>query len=152
MWLPPGGIGRLPSPDVVSGSRRYTYGKPVIGSVKADFCRNAHALYWYSSKRLKNICKTYQLTVRSPGPEVPSLLPSANSPPPPTFQTDKSGCASQSVNLTDFALYEHMYLNRFDVSAELEEFGTGGWARRAGWWGRFLLVLTRALWLVQGWF
>lgn len=43
----------------------------------------------------------------------------------PTFQTDKSGCASQTVNISAFAPDKYMYMDRFVVSAELEEFGTG---------------------------
>lgn len=55
-------------------------------------------------------------------------------PPPPRastnscprlLQTDKSGCASQTVDVGEFAPNKHMYVDRFDVSAELEEFGTG---------------------------
>lgn len=49
----------------------------------------------------------------------------------PIFQTDKSGCASQSVNVSEFAPNKRMYEDLFKVTAELEEFGTGGY-RRAG--------------------
>ncbi|XP_029699093.1 alpha-2-macroglobulin-like protein 1 [Takifugu rubripes] len=87
---------------------KYTYGKPVIGSVKADFCRSAFAFYWYSGEQPKDICKTYQLT------------------------TDKSGCVSQTVDVSEFALNRHMYADRFEVSAELEEFGTGVVLKGAG--------------------
>ncbi|KAM9359083.1 alpha-2-macroglobulin-like protein 1 isoform 2-T2 [Symphorus nematophorus] len=80
---------------------KYTYGKPVIGSVKAEMCRHAVRFYWYSSSQERDICKTYELT------------------------TDKSGCASQTVRLTEFALNKNMYDDSFVVSAEMEEFGTG---------------------------
>uniref|UniRef100_A0AAQ5ZY45 Alpha-2-macroglobulin-like 1 n=1 Tax=Amphiprion ocellaris TaxID=80972 RepID=A0AAQ5ZY45_AMPOC len=45
---------------------KYTYGKPVIGSVKAEFCRRA-VRYWYVVRSTDNdICKTYHLTVSIP--------------------------------------------------------------------------------------
>lgn len=105
--------------------RRYTYGKPVVGSVKAVFCRNAVSFYWYSREQPRDICQTYQLTVGfglAPPPPPPQA--SANSCPR-LVQTDKSGCASQTVDVGAFAPNKHMYVDRFDVSAELEEFGTG---------------------------
>lgn len=56
MWSPP--------------SRRYTYGKPVIGSVKADFCRHAiFFYYWFRGEKPQDICQTYQLTVCSGSPD-----------------------------------------------------------------------------------
>lgn len=64
----------------VAPPRRYTYGKPVIGSVKAVVCRNAVSFYWFSSEQPRDICQTYQLTVRPPACLVPSLRV-ANSPP-----------------------------------------------------------------------
>lgn len=70
MWFPPEDTGPLPSFDPLLRSCRYTYGKPVIGSVKADFCRNAVSYYWYSGEQPKDICRIYQLTVRSPDPEL----------------------------------------------------------------------------------
>ncbi|KAG7222449.1 hypothetical protein INR49_016253 [Caranx melampygus] len=78
---------------------KYTYGKPVIGSVKAEFCRNSARFYWYNPQDM--ICKTYQLT------------------------TDKSGCATQIVNVTEFSPDKTMYDDNVDVTAEIEEFGTG---------------------------
>lgn len=45
-------------------SCRYTYGKPVVGSVKAVMCRRAFQYYWFSHHRDKDICKTYPLMVR----------------------------------------------------------------------------------------
>lgn len=47
-------------------SCRYTYGKPVVGSVKAVVCRNAFRFHWYTSFQEHNICKTYELTVSVP--------------------------------------------------------------------------------------
>ncbi|XP_047450424.1 alpha-2-macroglobulin-like protein 1 isoform X2 [Mugil cephalus] len=79
---------------------KYTYGKPVIGSVKAVVCRNAIVHYWHSPPR-RDICKNYELT------------------------TDKSGCATQTVNVTEFAPDRTWYSDNFRVTAELEEYGTG---------------------------
>ncbi|XP_077422372.1 alpha-2-macroglobulin-like protein 1 isoform X2 [Vanacampus margaritifer] len=79
---------------------KYTYGKPVVGSVKVVFCRNAFHFYWHSAME-SNICKTDQLT------------------------TDSSGCATQMVNMTYFALNKNAYDDSFVVDAELEEYGTG---------------------------
>ncbi|XP_026154585.1 alpha-2-macroglobulin isoform X2 [Mastacembelus armatus] len=79
---------------------KYTYGKPVLGAVKAVFCRNTRS-YWYLSVREADLCKTYQMT------------------------TDKSGCAIQMVNVTEFSLNKNTYDDSFKVNAELEEFGTG---------------------------
>lgn len=70
-WVsfPPEGIGAPSFPLTrLLCRRRYTYGKPVVGAVKADFCRKAFAFYWHSREEPKDICRTYQLTVRSPGP------------------------------------------------------------------------------------
>ncbi|XP_040902892.1 alpha-2-macroglobulin isoform X2 [Toxotes jaculatrix] len=80
---------------------KYTYGKPVLGSVKAVFCRNAFRFYWYSSAQENDLCKTYEMI------------------------TDKSGCATQTVNVTQFALNKNMYEDSFEVNAEIEEYGTG---------------------------
>uniref|UniRef100_A0AAX7T4K1 Alpha-2-macroglobulin domain-containing protein n=1 Tax=Astatotilapia calliptera TaxID=8154 RepID=A0AAX7T4K1_ASTCA len=82
---------------------KYTYGKPVIGSVKARFCRNAIRFFWFSSPQNKDLCKTYELTV----------------------STDKSGCATQTVNMTAFFLHKNIYSDTFEVTAEMEEYGTG---------------------------
>nr|XP_019950554.1 PREDICTED: alpha-2-macroglobulin-like isoform X2 [Paralichthys olivaceus] len=80
---------------------KYTYGKPVQGSVKAVLCRNAIRHYWFSRAKAKDICKTYELT------------------------TDKNGCATQTVSVADFAPYQTTYGESFEVNAEMEEYGTG---------------------------
>ncbi|XP_059187409.1 alpha-2-macroglobulin isoform X2 [Centropristis striata] len=80
---------------------KYTYGKPVVGSVKAVFCRNAIRFYWYSTAQERDLCKTYELT------------------------TDKGGCATQTVNLAEFGLTRTMYDDSFELNAEMEEYGTG---------------------------
>uniref|UniRef100_A0A3B4A788 Alpha-2-macroglobulin bait region domain-containing protein n=1 Tax=Periophthalmus magnuspinnatus TaxID=409849 RepID=A0A3B4A788_9GOBI len=79
---------------------KYTYGKPVVGSVKAVFCRRAFRGYWYGNS-YQDVCKNFQLT------------------------TDKSGCTSQTVDLSEFFLNKSGYHDSFQVEAELQEFGTG---------------------------
>nr|XP_061797418.1 alpha-2-macroglobulin-like protein 1 [Nerophis lumbriciformis] len=78
---------------------KYTYGKPVVGSVKAVMCRNAYRFFWRSTET--NICKTY------------------------TLRSDRSGCATETVKIGEFALNKYMYEDTFVVNAELEEDGTG---------------------------
>ncbi|KAJ4938601.1 hypothetical protein JOQ06_003214 [Pogonophryne albipinna] len=80
---------------------KYTYGKPVVGSVKAVFCKIAPQMFWFSRNQEKDICKTYELT------------------------TDKAGCATQTVNLAVFQLNRIMNDVSFELNAELEEYGTG---------------------------
>uniref|UniRef100_A0A3B4A701 Macroglobulin domain-containing protein n=2 Tax=Periophthalmus magnuspinnatus TaxID=409849 RepID=A0A3B4A701_9GOBI len=41
------------------------------------------------------------------------------------FKTDKSGCTSQTVDLSEFFLNKSGYHDSFQVEAELQEFGTG---------------------------
>ncbi|XP_075996556.1 alpha-2-macroglobulin-P isoform X2 [Genypterus blacodes] len=88
---------------------KYTYGKPVVGSVKAEFCRRAFRYYWSSVVSHNDICKKYLLT------------------------TDKNGCATQTVNLTEFSLNKSMYDDSFEVQAEMEEYGTGVTLEGSGW-------------------
>ncbi|RVE75122.1 hypothetical protein OJAV_G00013710 [Oryzias javanicus] len=80
---------------------KYTYGKPVLGSVKAELCRRAFNGFWLRPSQLKDICMTFRLT------------------------TDKSGCAIESLPLAGFGLYANNYFDSFELTAELEEFGTG---------------------------
>uniref|UniRef100_A0A3B3I4M4 Alpha-2-macroglobulin-like 1 n=1 Tax=Oryzias latipes TaxID=8090 RepID=A0A3B3I4M4_ORYLA len=42
---------------------KYTYGKPVLGSVKAEFCRRANQYSWLPSPKQDDICKTFELSV-----------------------------------------------------------------------------------------
>ncbi|XP_037124450.1 alpha-2-macroglobulin-like protein 1 isoform X2 [Syngnathus acus] len=79
---------------------KYTYGKPVLGSVKAVCCRNAVHFYGHSLAGT-NICRPYKLT------------------------TDDSGCATEIVGMADFALNENTHEDSFVVDAEMEEHGTG---------------------------
>ncbi|XP_036817829.1 alpha-2-macroglobulin-like isoform X2 [Oncorhynchus mykiss] len=76
---------------------KYTYGKPVLGSVTAKVCRIAVQYYWlYESS---NICEVYLI------------------------KTDKTGCATQMIDLTRFRLRESF--GDFEVETEMEEYGTG---------------------------
>ncbi|XP_051935088.1 alpha-2-macroglobulin-like protein 1 [Hippocampus zosterae] len=86
---------------------KYTYGKPVVGSVKAEFCRNAVRYSWRSPVQT-DVCKTYKL------------------------ETDRSGCAFETVSMADFDLNMYMYEDIFVVDAELEEHGTGVMVKGTG--------------------
>uniref|UniRef100_A0A665VQF5 Alpha-2-macroglobulin-like 1 n=1 Tax=Echeneis naucrates TaxID=173247 RepID=A0A665VQF5_ECHNA len=103
----PGVITVLDQEATLTVCGKYTYGKPVMGSVKAEFCRHAFRFFWHTQE--KDICKTYELT------------------------TEKNGCASQTVNLTDFALNKVLHDDSFEVNAEIEEFGTGNPIRCSIW-------------------
>uniref|UniRef100_A0A8C7KJ16 Alpha-2-macroglobulin-like n=1 Tax=Oncorhynchus kisutch TaxID=8019 RepID=A0A8C7KJ16_ONCKI len=76
---------------------KYTYGKPVVGSVTAKVCRIAIQYYWLFDS--SNICEVYLI------------------------KTDKTGCATQMIDLTRFRLRESF--GDFEVETELEEYGTG---------------------------
>ncbi|XP_036005772.1 alpha-2-macroglobulin-like protein 1 isoform X1 [Fundulus heteroclitus] len=80
---------------------KYTYGKPVIGTVKAEFCRKSFVFFWRTEKPNNDICKSYDLTL------------------------DKTGCATETVSLAEFGLNNYSYSDSFELTAELEEFGTG---------------------------
>ncbi|MEQ2220467.1 hypothetical protein ILYODFUR_005762, partial [Ilyodon furcidens] len=80
---------------------KYTYGKPVLGEVKAEFCRKRYIYFWHTEKPSNDICKSYNLIL------------------------DKSGCATGTVNLTEFALNKYSYFDSFELTAELKELGTG---------------------------
>ncbi|RVE75125.1 hypothetical protein OJAV_G00013740 [Oryzias javanicus] len=97
----PGVITLLDEEATMKICGKYTYGKPVLGSVKAEFCRHAYPFNWWSPTELKDICVTFNLT------------------------TDKSGCVTQTVDLAGFALDQNGFEDSFEVTAELEEFGTG---------------------------
>ncbi|XP_051788069.1 alpha-2-macroglobulin-like protein 1 isoform X1 [Erpetoichthys calabaricus] len=79
---------------------KYTYGKPVVGSVKLSFCRKAF-YYWFSRGEVNDICKRF------------------------IIMTDKSGCTTQVVELEGYALNSVGYENSFRADAELTEEGTG---------------------------
>ncbi|XP_076859341.1 alpha-2-macroglobulin-like protein 1 isoform X2 [Brachyhypopomus gauderio] len=81
----------------------YTYGKPVMGSVTAVVCRKSYRFWWLAPGpvQLPDICKTY------------------------TMRTDRTGCGSHNIHLSDFALNSPQYEDTISVHAELEELGTG---------------------------
>ncbi|XP_015807589.3 alpha-2-macroglobulin isoform X2 [Nothobranchius furzeri] len=87
---------------------KYTYGKPVQGRAKVEFCRKATWFFWFTERRAEDICRSFELT------------------------TDKTGCASVKVKLSEFALNQYSYADSFDVTAELEEFGTGVTLKSSG--------------------
>uniref|UniRef100_A0A673Z9L2 Alpha-2-macroglobulin-like n=1 Tax=Salmo trutta TaxID=8032 RepID=A0A673Z9L2_SALTR len=77
---------------------KYTYGKPVLGSVTAKVCRNVIQYRWlYESS---NICELYLM------------------------KTDATGCATQMIDVTRFRLNESKF-DDFEVETEMEEYGTG---------------------------
>ncbi|KAM4566570.1 alpha-2-macroglobulin-like isoform 2-T2 [Odontesthes bonariensis] len=79
---------------------KYTYGKPVLGSVKANFCRTITWFYWHIPQP-ETMCRMFELT------------------------TDKSGCATQIVDMEEFFRDKYINTDSFEVTAELEEYGTG---------------------------
>ncbi|XP_076859402.1 alpha-2-macroglobulin-like protein 1 isoform X3 [Brachyhypopomus gauderio] len=82
---------------------KYTYGKPVIGSVTAEVRRNSYRYWWFApgATQLPDILRTY------------------------TMKTDRTGCGSHIIDLSDFALNSPQYMRTISVDAELEEYGTG---------------------------
>uniref|UniRef100_UPI0037E968C3 alpha-2-macroglobulin-like n=1 Tax=Semicossyphus pulcher TaxID=241346 RepID=UPI0037E968C3 len=88
---------------------KYTYGKPVSGSVKAEFCRRVRLYYLYSRG---NLCQTYNL------------------------KTGIDGCATQAVKLTEHEFFHlknsRYYEDKFVVNAEIEEKGTGVTLKSSG--------------------
>ncbi|XP_073673368.1 alpha-2-macroglobulin-like protein 1 [Garra rufa] len=78
---------------------KYTYGKPVLGSVNAEVCGQSYEYYWRGPKPdMGNTCKKYSV------------------------MTDKTGCGSQVINVTDFGLSSR---GSFQVNCIVEESGTG---------------------------
>ncbi|KAJ8280611.1 hypothetical protein GJAV_G00056880 [Gymnothorax javanicus] len=81
---------------------KYTYGKPVVGSVNAEVCRKSVRYYWYADDgKFADICHKYIMT------------------------TDKTGCASTIIDVTQFGLNSSRYSDSLDVESDMEEFGTG---------------------------
>ncbi|XP_046879888.1 alpha-2-macroglobulin-like protein 1 isoform X2 [Hypomesus transpacificus] len=81
---------------------KYTYGKPVLGSVTAEVCRKSYQFSRRPGGGGSDICEKYNMGV-----------------------TDPSGCAAQVVNVTSFGLSQWGYEDLFKVQAEIEESGTG---------------------------
>ncbi|KAI1893470.1 hypothetical protein AGOR_G00124050 [Albula goreensis] len=81
---------------------KYTYGKPVLGSVKAEVCRKAFRYYWLALPELStDICEMYIMT------------------------TDKTGCATKVIDVTRFAMNASRFEDSLEVESEMEEYGTG---------------------------
>ncbi|XP_056099216.1 alpha-2-macroglobulin-like protein 1 [Rhinichthys klamathensis goyatoka] len=77
---------------------KYTYGKPVQGSVNAEVCGNSWFYYYRTSNKRVDICKSYSM------------------------MTDKTGCGSWVVNVEEFGL---QYSGNFLVNSKVVESGTG---------------------------
>nr|XP_058938488.1 alpha-2-macroglobulin-like protein 1 isoform X2 [Kogia breviceps] len=82
---------------------RYTYGKPVLGTVQVSACQKAYT-YWprepegeHPPDRCKNI----------------------------SGKTDKAGCISASVAMSTFSLTDHDYRQDINIVATMVEEGTG---------------------------
>ncbi|KAG2469586.1 A2ML1 protein, partial [Polypterus senegalus] len=80
---------------------KYTYGKPVVGSVKLSFCRKALYFWFPREEEKRDICQSF------------------------IIMTDKSGCTTQIVELEGYALNSAEYEKIFRADAELTEEGTG---------------------------
>ncbi|XP_016379353.1 alpha-2-macroglobulin-like protein 1 [Sinocyclocheilus rhinocerous] len=78
---------------------KYTYGKPVLGSVNAEVCSQIYGYYWRRPfPDMVNVCKKYSMT------------------------TDKTGCGSRVINMTELGLTSGGSLQ---VNCNVEESGTG---------------------------
>uniref|UniRef100_A0A672R5R5 Alpha-2-macroglobulin-like protein 1 n=1 Tax=Sinocyclocheilus grahami TaxID=75366 RepID=A0A672R5R5_SINGR len=78
---------------------KYTYGKPVLGSVNAEVCSQSYGYYWRRPfPDMVNVCKKYSMT------------------------TGKTGCGSRVINMTEFGLTSGGSLQ---VNCNVEESGTG---------------------------
>lgn len=78
---------------------KYTYGKPVQGSVNAEVCGNAWYYYYYRTPNERvDICKSYSM------------------------MTDRTGCGSWVINVTEFGL---KFRGNIQVNSKVEESGTG---------------------------
>ncbi|XP_067307945.1 alpha-2-macroglobulin-like protein 1 [Pseudorasbora parva] len=78
---------------------KYTYGKPVMGSVSAEVCGHSWDYYYYETIN-DNIdkCKTYSM------------------------MTDKTGCGSWVINVTEFGL---RFSGNLQVNCKVDESETG---------------------------
>ncbi|XP_056468213.1 alpha-2-macroglobulin-like protein 1 isoform X2 [Gadus chalcogrammus] len=80
---------------------RYTYGKPVLGSIKVVVCREGQGHFRGHYFRPEDICVTSQL------------------------QTDRTGCATHFIRVSALGPRDQTYRDMFEVTAEMEEYGTG---------------------------
>ncbi|KAI7800550.1 putative alpha-2-macroglobulin-like protein 1, partial [Triplophysa rosa] len=76
---------------------QYTYGKGVQGSVTVEVCGINYNYYWYRQSTPKT-CRNYFI------------------------KTDKTGCASQVINVTEYSMSPG---GHFQVNYKVEEDGTG---------------------------
>ncbi|XP_060736639.1 alpha-2-macroglobulin-like protein 1 [Tachysurus vachellii] len=99
----PSVISILDTYAVLKVCAKYTYGKPVSGTVKATVCHNSYKYWWlpYGIPVVPDICKTYKL------------------------KTDKMGCGTRVLNLKEFALNDSRYEGLMTAQCEVEEQGTG---------------------------
>uniref|UniRef100_A0A9J8A1V6 Uncharacterized protein n=1 Tax=Cyprinus carpio carpio TaxID=630221 RepID=A0A9J8A1V6_CYPCA len=77
---------------------KYTYGKPVLGSVIAEVCGQSYDYYDWRPDSDPDVCKKYSM------------------------MTDKTGCGSQVIHVTEFGISSRGY---FTVNCNVEETGTG---------------------------
>uniref|UniRef100_A0A673NJM8 Alpha-2-macroglobulin-like protein 1 n=1 Tax=Sinocyclocheilus rhinocerous TaxID=307959 RepID=A0A673NJM8_9TELE len=79
---------------------KYTYGKPVLGSVNAEVCGQSFEIYYIRPDFPDSvaICKKYSM------------------------MTDKTGCGSRVINVTEFGMTSG---GSFQVNSKVEESGTG---------------------------
>ncbi|XP_062335112.1 alpha-2-macroglobulin-like protein 1 [Osmerus eperlanus] len=81
---------------------KYTYGKPVLGSVTVKVCRKSFEFFRRPGGGGSDICEKYNMAVSGP-----------------------TGCAAQVVNVISFGVSQWGYQDLFEVQAEIEESGTG---------------------------
>uniref|UniRef100_F7ICV0 Alpha-2-macroglobulin like 1 n=1 Tax=Callithrix jacchus TaxID=9483 RepID=F7ICV0_CALJA len=82
---------------------RYTYGKPMLGTVQVSVCQKAHT-YWYREverEQLSDKCRNL------------------------SGQTDKTGCFSAPVDMATFNLTGYAYSHEINIVATVVEEGTG---------------------------
>ncbi|KTF79137.1 hypothetical protein cypCar_00028424, partial [Cyprinus carpio] len=79
---------------------KYTYGKPVLGSVNAEVCGQSFEIYYIRPVFPDSvpICKKYSM------------------------MTDKTGCGSRVIDVTEFGMTSR---GSFEVNSTVEESGTG---------------------------
>ncbi|GAA6085348.1 alpha-2-macroglobulin-like protein 1 [Tachysurus ichikawai] len=82
---------------------KYTYGKPVNGTVKSTVCHNSIRYFWFppGSTTPSDICRDY------------------------TMKTDKTGCGQRVLNLREYVLTDSRYESVINVQSTVEEYGTG---------------------------
>ncbi|XP_051535073.1 alpha-2-macroglobulin [Myxocyprinus asiaticus] len=110
---------------------KYTYGKPVLGSVNAEVCAQ-HFFYWYPRPMSENLEESMpEMLVRPMRENLEEPMPEMFVRPMPkmtnicrkySMTTDKTGCGSKVINVTEFGLTSS---GSFQVNGKVEEYGTG---------------------------